>query len=76
MTASMTHTIYIPLQNEGTIVSRPTQGEPLGGDRYRVLATLDYDPADEEWEFLPGSVVVCETVVKGSDRLLIARRLG
>lgn len=27
---------------------------------FRVLKTEKYDPEDEKWEFLPGSVVRCE----------------
>jgi hypothetical protein len=73
-TASSTRTI-IPLLDEGTIVSRPTQGVPLGDDLYRVLATPDDDPEDEHWEFPPGRVVRCVEEVRGSKTLLIARTL-
>jgi len=69
-------TIHIPLLNEGTTVSRPTLGESLGDQRYCVRPTPNYDPADEEWEFLPGSIVVCEEVRDGGTSFLIARRLA
>jgi len=36
---SNTNVIYIPLLDEGTNVVRPTQGTPLGGGLYRVVAT-------------------------------------
>ena len=52
-----THTIYIQLLDEGTFSARPTLSESLGGGLYKVLATPDYDPEDEKWEFPPGSVV-------------------
>ena len=49
--------IYIRLMDEGTEVFRPTDAEVLGGDRFKVLPTHDYDPEDEQWEFVPGTVV-------------------
>lgn len=62
----MTETIYIPLLDEGTTVSRPTEGEPLGNGVYRVLPTSNYDPEDEVWQFTPGSIVVCKLVTSSS----------
>ena len=55
-----TKTIYIRLLQEGTEVARPTQAIEIGNGLFQILATPDYDPQDEEWEFLPGSVVRCE----------------
>ncbi len=52
--------IYVPLLEEGTPTVRGTQAIPLGGDLYKVLPTPKYDPEDEIWEFLPGSVVRCD----------------
>jgi len=51
---SDTTTIYMPLLNEGTATWRPVTAERLGPDTFRVLGPK---PADEEWEFGPGSVV-------------------
>jgi hypothetical protein len=65
-------TIYIPLVDEGTTVSRPTLAVPLGNDLYRVLATPDYDPADEHWKFPPGSVVRCISRSEDGTPILIA----
>ena len=53
-------TIYVKLLEEGTEVSRPTQALDLGNGLYRILATADYDPDDEVWEFPPGSIVRVE----------------
>ena len=53
----MTKTIYVRLLNEGTDVSRPTEGRAIGEGLYEILPTIDYDPEDEEWEFPPGSRV-------------------
>lgn len=54
---SNTTEIYIFLPDEAVDTWRPTQAVPLGNDLYRILATDDYDPEYEVWEFLPGSVV-------------------
>jgi len=65
--------IYIPLLNEGTDVLRPTTGLVLGPNIVQVLATTDYDPAIEEWEFPPGSRVRCVSESRGDRKLLVAR---
>lgn len=57
LNSEMSETIYIQLLDEGTFCTRPTEAEPLGDGRYRVLPTPDYDPEDEKWEFPPGSIV-------------------
>ncbi len=60
-------TIYIQLLDEGTLVWRPTVGEYVQDFVYRVLPTEDYNPENEEWEFLPGHIVRCEKrVLMGS----------
>lgn len=55
-----TVTIYIPLLDEGTPTIRATQAIDLGSGLYKVLPTPWYDPEDETWAYLPGSVVRCE----------------
>lgn len=78
-TGSSTNTIeiYIPLLNEGTDVLRPTQGLQLGSDEVQVLATPNYDPTDEEWEFPPGAKVKCAREKRSGRELLVARqRIG
>jgi hypothetical protein len=67
-------TVYVPLLNEGTPVLRPTQAVRLGENVYRVLATSDYDPDDEEWEFPPGTPVECEFETRSGQEVLVARR--
>jgi hypothetical protein len=67
--------IYIPLLHEGTDVVRPTRGTLLGPDIVQVLATADYDPSMEEWEFPPGSKVQCVSETREGPKLLVARRL-
>ena len=69
--------IYIPLIDEGTSVVRPTTAISLGGDLYRVLATPDYNPEDEIWEYLPGTVVRCSRKVRNGEEILVAcARIG
>jgi hypothetical protein len=74
-TASSTETvdIYVPLKNEGTDVLRPTKGLLIGRDAVQVLATADYDPAVEDWEFPPGSKVRCVSEFRDDRKLLVAR---
>jgi hypothetical protein len=71
---SGTNTIYVRLLNEGTPVMRPTNAVHLGNDVYRVLATDGYDPDDEEWEFVPGTLVHCVHDIRGGDEVLIAHK--
>ncbi|MGH7139995.1 MAG: hypothetical protein ACREHD_30005 [Pirellulales bacterium] len=66
--------IYIPLLNEGTDVLRPTQGLVVGPNEVQVLATPEYDPADEEWEFPPGTKVKCVQELRSGRELLVARQ--
>lgn len=66
--------IYVPLCDEGTPTVRGTQAIPLGDDLYKILPTPNYDPEDETWEFLPGSVVRCDlaTDPRNGERFLRA----
>lgn len=66
--------IYVPLLNEGTDVLRPTQGVVLGPNEVQVLATPNYDPADEEWQFPPGTKVKCVRELRSGRELLVARQ--
>lgn len=65
--------VYIPLLNEGTEVRRPTTGILLQADVVRVIATPDYDPCLEEWEFPPGSTVRCVKEFRENREVLVAR---
>ena len=53
-------TIYVRLLDERIPTWRPTTGEKKCEGVYRILPTDDYDPEDETWEFLPGTIVRCE----------------
>lgn len=65
-------TIYMPLLNEGTPCARPVEATRERDDQYRVEGPV---PADEEWEFGPGTMVVCEwtTFDDGQEGLLALR---
>ena len=71
-----TVTIYVRLLDEGTPTSRPTKAVQVGIDSFKLLATPNYDPEDEHWEFLPGSVVRCETRGHDGKQYLLAVGLG
>lgn len=64
--------VYVQLMDEGTRVFRPTKGVLAAHDTCKLLATPDYDPADEAWEFPPGSVVRCEIRRLNGEDLLVA----
>jgi hypothetical protein len=66
--------IYVPLLNEGTEVIRPTTGQLLERDVIQVLATPDYDPNLEDWQFPPGSKVRCIPEIRDGERLMVARQ--
>ncbi len=70
-----TSTIYVNLLDEGVSVVRPTQGLQVGRYKYRILATSDYDPDEEIWEFAPGSIVRCEQEMREGVELLVAKEL-
>jgi len=67
--------IYIPLLDEGTEVIRPTYGELITDNIFRVLPTSGYNPEDEDWEFPPGSLVICEVEEWEGKQILIARQI-
>jgi hypothetical protein len=64
--------VFVKLLEEGTLVFRPTEGEIIDGSKVKLFPTSDYNPEDEKWEFLPGSVVCCEYRMLGNEKALIA----
>ena len=68
--------IYVPLLNEGTDVIRPTEGYLVRPGIYVLLPTPDYDPACEEWAFLPGSMVSCGNEIREGKQVTVAQRLA
>lgn len=68
--------VYVRLLNEGTVVLRPTLGKKIFGSVFLLIEPVDYDPEDEEWEFLPGSTVNCEyQKQKNGENLLVAKSI-
>jgi hypothetical protein len=77
MTSAMTDTprntiIYVRLLNEGSPASRPTQAQVLENGFYKLLATPNYDPTDEEWEFPPGAVVRAKAIARDGETYSLA----
>lgn len=54
--ASSTETIFVRLLGEGVEVWRPVRATSLGGSVFRIDETAV--PADEDWEFQPGALVL------------------
>ena len=69
-----TEKIFVYLLNEGTDVWRPTLGRKVDNMIFEVLPTPEYEAQDEEWEFVPGTIVECEERHLGGDRVLVAVR--
>lgn len=70
----MTKSIYVQLLNEGTEVCRPALAREIEEGVYEILPSLGYDPADEEWEFPPGTRVRIERREANSGAYFIATR--
>lgn len=70
--------IYVRLPEEETPTSRPTQATILDDGLYELLPASDYDPEDEVWEFLPGTVVRAEKTqtANGKEILLAVEKIS
>jgi hypothetical protein len=69
--------IYVRLLNEGIdAVYRPTTAERLENGLFRLNSTPDYNPEDEEWEFLPGTTVAGRMEDLYEGRVLVAIRIS
>jgi len=67
--------IYINLPEDEA--ARPTQAIAMGNNIFKVLATADYDPEDEVWQFVPGTLVRCqERNYRGMKYLLAVEKVG
>jgi hypothetical protein len=77
-TVSFTDTreVFVPLLNEGTCVLRQVNAIPRGDMRFKLIEPADYDPDEEEWEFVPGSEVHCRTELHAGREIVVARALG
>ncbi len=52
--------IYVALLNEGLEVWRPVKALQLSDSKYKILEDNEYDKESEQWEFPPGTTVMCE----------------
>jgi hypothetical protein len=70
--------VFVTLLEEGTDTIRPTKATVIRDGVYQLLASTDYDPEDEIWEFLPGTVVECKETYTDTGRpiLLAVRQVG
>ena len=66
--------VYVRLLNEGSEVFRPTHATQLREGLFRLMATPDYDPEDEEWEILPDATIRIEMHHGASGDFLLAAR--
>jgi hypothetical protein len=66
--------IYVQLINEGTTAYRPVLAERDQDGVFTLPPWPDYGPEFEEWEFPPGSRVICEYIDWPEGRFLVAVR--
>jgi hypothetical protein len=74
--ASNTEIVFVKLLDEGTDVLRPVPATKILNGVYKLLATDDYDPEFETWEFPPGSKVRCEHQKLDFEIILVAVELA
>jgi hypothetical protein len=55
-----TITVYVQLLNEGTVAYRPVPAKHAGDDSYVLEGWGLEETGQEEWEFIPGTRVICE----------------
>jgi hypothetical protein len=68
----MVKTIYVQLLDEGSVAYRPVSAHEIKEKVYRLDASECYDPADETWEFVPGTCVLVEERIFDGERFLVA----
>jgi hypothetical protein len=64
--------VFVRLFDEGTDVSRPTPAVLIEENVYRLLPIEGYNPEQEKWEFLPGSIVRVERKANAEGDYLLA----
>jgi len=55
-------TIYVELNDDGTLCYRPVEAHKNDDDSYTILST----PDDEVWNFQPTDTVLCEERIDGN----------
>lgn len=64
--------VYVQLLNEGTKVYRPVSAVKIDDNVFELGGFEIHDPADEDWEFLPGSCVIVEEKELSGRKVLVA----
>lgn len=64
--------IYVELLNEGSKAYRPVPALRREENIYELQGFEIYDPEDEEWEFLPGTLVSVEKRKLQGEEVLVA----
>jgi hypothetical protein len=64
--------VYVRLLNEGTDVLRPVEAIRMSNGAFKLLKPEHYDAEDEEWEFVPDSIVLCELKLVSGQMTLVA----
>lgn len=67
--------IYVGLLDEGVDVWRPVRATHVAGSVYRI-AEQSYDRETETWQFVPGTLVVCEQRDTDEGSVLAATRFA
>lgn len=70
----MSEQIYVALLGEGLPVWRPVRAYRIEDAVYIIERPEDYDAEDEQWEFPPGSTVICEKRKTSDGEILAAVR--
>lgn len=66
-----TTTVHVTLLEEGSPTAKRVEAIKLKSGFYELLEPEDYDPEDEIWEFLPGSVVKIEKTIDANGKKIL-----
>lgn len=64
--------IYVELLEEGSPTLKGVDAIHKGNNEYEILMPENYDPEDEVWEFVPGTIVRCERKKNFGEDILLA----
>lgn len=71
-----TEIVYVKLLNEGTDVWRPVKAINIDKNVYEISLDNNYNEDLEEWEFLPGTKVLCDDICKDGRWVKIAQSVS
>lgn len=64
--------IFVSMKNEGTEVWRPMKAINIRDKVYKIIGYSDSNDEEDELEFEPGEIVICEIQNKSGEEILIA----